>query len=184
MTDKQEFQLKDAITKAASEVLRTGENQYEVIRRIWKRLRLPEDIYEQLAQEGFQRRLSMSLHEGSGWNTVSLTGSAVRSNREWKEIPLSILDQECYPVDGSKTIPLAKFTFDDCVATAEKLNHQADGLKRKASALEFGAKLLKEHSAKTIGELPKAAKEQFVNSWVRVNISVSGQQMLAKQLEA
>lgn len=159
--------LEDALNFVAAHVRSTGKLQMEAIRDLWGQLRLGPSEIDQLAQEGLQGRLSGILHNRFAGET-SVSASITQTTKpEVITVSVSILERECYATSRG-TIPLIRFTQQDCAEVHDLLVAQAEGFTRRARVIGLAKTLLHDNEANEVRDLPPDALELLASRWAKV----------------
>ena len=162
----------------------------EAIARLWPRLRrrLIGPLRDQFLLTGLahevQRYATSGSHPNQGWEastgymTVKSStpddptaqGQIVRIpfERHTYEGPTVVYPQilvDTTYVTASGAKALLWCTVEDLYYVAHELEGQQFGLARRQAALRYGAKLLKEHKAATVADLPPEAMTVFETRW-------------------
>lgn len=82
-------------------------------------------------------------------------------------VKLRFLDS-AYAVANGEQKKLIHFTLEDFQFVNDRREQQIRGLASRIEAFEYGAKMLVQHRAKTIEDLPMPEKEKFASVWENV----------------
>ena len=162
------MQIEEAVTLVKARIRKTGQVASDVVRNLWrKKLTFDKETLDLLAQEGLRSRVNSDMHEDRSFAGQLREIRVIVTDQDPRHDVSNILVSVMYQNDTGKMVALINFTKDDFQRVAIWARGKAMGFMAVAHFMERGHKVLDQHNARHVHDLPKDVQVMLAEKWPR-----------------